>query len=155
MRRALPERIGYGYVWRYSNREGNEPLTRCAPSGFSVRGLLAGRVGEPGAIPRRSWKIAGASLVLASVGAPQDLAPDAQLLSRIKSHMREELSHAPNYTCLETIYRFRRDRGFHPLSHARLAALDKVRLDIVYSNHREWYGSPGDRNLSEDHLAQA
>ena len=99
------------------------------------------------------WKIAGASLVLACVGAPQDLAPDVLLLARIKSHMREELSHIPNYTCLETISRFRKDPGTHPQAHAKLTALDTVRLEIVYSNHQEWYGSPGDRSLSVDNPA--
>jgi hypothetical protein len=97
------------------------------------------------------WKIAGASLALACVGAPQDLAPEVLLLARIKSHMREELSHIPNYTCLETISRFRKDNpGAHPQSHGQWKALDTVRLEIVYSNHQEWYGSPGDRNLSVD-----
>src|SRR6185295_11103634 len=66
-------------------------------------------------------------------------------------HMREELSHIPNYTCLETISRFRKDdRGAHPQSQRQLKALDTVRLEIVYSNHQEWYGSPGGRNLSVD-----
>jgi hypothetical protein len=100
------------------------------------------------AIPMRLWKIAGASLVLACVGTPQDLAPNVLFLARIKSHMREELSHIPNYTCLETISRFRKDPGSHPQSHGQLTALDRVRLEIVYTNHREWYGSPGDQNLS-------
>jgi hypothetical protein len=98
----------------------------------------------------RLRKIAGASLVLACVAAQQDLAPDVLLLARIKSHMREELSHVPNYTCLETISRFRKDPGSHPRSHGHLTALDTVRLEIVYTNHREWYGSPGDRTLSVD-----
>src|ERR1700747_1065910 len=96
------------------------------------------------------WKIAGASLVLACVGAPQDLAPDVLLLARIKSHMREELSHIPNYTCLETISRFRKDPVSDAPANKQLAPLDTVRLEIVYSDHREWYGSPGGRNLSAD-----
>src|SRR5579863_1374611 len=98
----------------------------------------------------RLWKIAGASLLLACVAAPQDLAPDVLLLARIKSHMREELSRIPNYTCLETISRFRKDPASDPPSNKQLTPLDTVRLEIVYSNHREWYGSPGDRNLSVD-----
>jgi hypothetical protein len=28
--------------------------------------------------------------------------------------------------------------------------LDMVRLEVAYTNRREWYGSPGDRNFSED-----
>jgi hypothetical protein len=98
----------------------------------------------------RCWKIAGASLLLLCVAAPQDLAPDVLLLARIKSHMREELSHIPNYTCLETISRFRKDPSSDPPANKQLTALDTVRLEIVYSDHREWYGSPGGRNLSAD-----
>ena len=55
----------------------------------------------------RSYKFAGASLVLACVGASQSLAPDVLLLAGVEAHMREELTHVPNYTCLETIARFR------------------------------------------------
>jgi hypothetical protein len=98
----------------------------------------------------RLWKIAGASLVLACIAAPQDLAPDVLLLARIKSHLREELSHIPNYTCLETISRFRKDPASDPPANRRLTPLDTVRLEIVYSSRREWYGSPGGRNLSAD-----
>jgi hypothetical protein len=105
---------------------------------------------KPELISMSLWKIAGASLALACAGAPQDPAPDVLLLARIKSHMREELSHTPNYTCLETISRFRKDPGSHPEAHAKLTSLDTVRLEIVHSNHQEWYGSPGDRILNVD-----
>ena len=98
----------------------------------------------------RFWKLAVASVVLACVGTPQDLAPDVLLLARIKSHMGEELSHIPNCTCLETITRFHKERGHPSQVHEPLKPLDTVRLEIVYSNHREWYGSPGDRNLRVD-----
>jgi len=64
--------------------------------------------------------------------------------------MREELSHLPNYTCLETIARFRKEPGHPSQFQGQLKPLDTVRLEIVYSNHREWYGSPGSRNLSAD-----
>src|SRR5438270_1481000 len=80
----------------------------------------------------------------------QSITPDVRLLVRIKSHMREELSHLPNYTCLETIARFRKEPGREPPSKGQLKPLDTVRLEIVYSDHREWYGSPGDRKLSSD-----
>ena len=97
----------------------------------------------------RPWKLATVSLVLASAGAPQDRPPDDALLARIRSHMRAELSHLPNYTCLETVSRFRREPDFLVRTYGVLAPLDTVRLEIVYSDHKEWYGSPGDRNLRE------
>lgn len=68
------------------------------------------------------------------------------LLARIKSHMREELGHVTNYTCLETTARFHRGRD----AHAKIRPFDTVRLEVAYANHHEWYGSPGDRNLSQD-----
>jgi len=95
------------------------------------------------------WKIAGASLLLAGAAVPQDLAPDVLLLSRIKRHLREELAHVPNYTCLETISRFHNNPGQNPQS-SQLKPLDTVRLEIVYTDHREWYGSPGARDLTVD-----
>jgi hypothetical protein len=72
------------------------------------------------------------------------------LLARIKSHLREELSRVPNYTCLETVSRFRRSAGARGSPHAHLKPLDRIRLEIVYSNHREYNGSPGDREMSVD-----
>lgn len=98
----------------------------------------------------RIWRFAVAVLVLACAGTAQDLAPDVLLLARIKSHLREELSHVPNYTCLETIARFHKEAGDRAQPQKQLKPLDTVRLEIVYTNHREWYGSPGDRNLSAD-----
>jgi len=96
----------------------------------------------------RFRKLAGALLVLAGIASGQDLPPEVLLLSRIKTHMREELAHLPNYTCLETIARYHKAAG-HPLPfQGELRPLDTVRLEIVYSNREEWYGSPGDRNLS-------
>jgi len=97
-----------------------------------------------------SCKIAGAAVLLACAAIPQDLAPDVSLLSRIITHLNEELARTPNYTCLETISRFRHDPNPGLQFHKGLAKVDTVRLEIVYSDHREWYGSPGARNLSED-----
>ena len=83
-------------------------------------------------------------LLLASAAGAQSLPPEVILLARIKSHLREELSRMPNYTCLETISRFR------GAPHAQLKPLDRVRLEIVYSNHQEYFGSPGDREIGVD-----
>lgn len=79
----------------------------------------------------------------------QDLAPEVLLLSRIKTHLRSEFSRLPNYTCLETIERFHkkaaRDAKFRPQ--------DKVRLEVGYSNHREWYAWPGSLTFTVDNPA--
>ncbi len=63
--------------------------------------------------------------------------------------MRDEIAQLPNCTCLETITRFHKE----PARAAGLWPLDTVRLEIVYSNGREWYGSPGERNLAEGNPA--
>ena len=93
---------------------------------------------------------AAAILLTAGAAIPQDLAPEVLLLSQIKRHLREELAHVPNYTCLETISRFRDDPKSVMQSHKGLAPMDTVRLEIVFADGREWYGSPGARSLSVD-----
>jgi len=61
--------------------------------------------------------------------------------------MREELSNLPNYTCLETFTRFHREPTQHVKVH-KFEPLDTVVLEVVYSNHQEFYGIPVDRKLS-------
>ena len=60
-----------------------------------------------------NWR--GALFALAAIAplvAPaQDIAPEVLLLSRIRDHVREELAHLPNYTCTETMQRFRKKSG--------------------------------------------
>jgi len=90
---------------------------------------------------------------MAGGAAGQDLAPEVLLLARIKNHLREEFAHLPNYTCLETIARFHKEAGGPAKRATRMQPLDTVRLEIVYSNGREWYGSPGGRRFSEDNPA--
>ena len=82
--------------------------------------------------------------VLCLTAAAQDggLAPELVLLSRIKTRMADQLDHLPNYTCLETIARFRATpRG-------ALKPHDVVRLEIVYSDRKEWFASPGDATFT-------
>jgi hypothetical protein len=74
----------------------------------------------------------------------QELAPEVRLLSKIKEHLRDELSRLPNYTCLQTISRYRKPDARHDA----LAPLDQVRLEVVYNERKEWYGSPGDRSFT-------
>jgi hypothetical protein len=92
----------------------------------------------------------GLFISLACVAVAQSLPPEVVLLARIKSHLREELSRVPNYTCLETVSRFRRSAGTRGSFEARFKPLDRVELEIVYSDHREYYGSPGAREMRID-----
>lgn len=86
---------------------------------------------------------------MVSGAAPQELPPEIILLAHFKTHMRRELAGLPNYTCLETTSRFRREQSFRS-DQAKMLLTDTVRLEIVYTDHREWYGAPGERNLGED-----
>src|SRR5579862_2146119 len=85
-----------------------------------------------------------AVLLMGWVAAAQDPA-GIKLLERIKGHMRDEVSRLPNYTCLQTISRFKNEPGS-----SRLKRSDMVRLEILYSKGREWYGAPGDQTFSTD-----
>jgi len=98
----------------------------------------------------RRARAAAFLLLAACAAAPQDLDREDLLLWRLKGHWREELAHVPNYTCLETISRFQGERRPGERSNKALAKLDTVRLEIVYTDGREWYGSPGARQLSVD-----
>jgi hypothetical protein len=98
----------------------------------------------------RACKVTAFLFLLAQAAIPQDLPPEVLLLSRIKRHLRDELARTPNYTCLETLSRFRYDPKHMFQPHKGLAKEDTVRLEIVYTDGREWYGSPGAKNLSAD-----
>jgi len=85
--------------------------------------------------------------VAASVSLPaQEIAPEVRLLSRIRDHQREELSHLPDYTCTETIRRFR--KGAKP--NDVLKPFDTVRLEVLFAEGHELYGAPGARRFTTD-----
>jgi len=119
----------------------------------------------------RLSKYASVVCVAACAVMAQDLAPEVLLLSRIKSHLRYEFAHLPNYTCLETIARFQKakQRGLMPRrTHSanatdqsnveswqggKFSQVDTVRLEVACSDHHEWYGLPGAQKLSEENPA--
>lgn len=90
--------------------------------------------------------IAGAAFLAAALPAQDALPPGVLLLSRIKRHVRQELSHLPQYTCLETIQRFRKPAG----PKGEMKPFDTMRLEILYAGNRELYASPGDVRFSEE-----
>jgi hypothetical protein len=101
-------------------------------------------------LEKRSGRLAAALLLIAASATAQGLAAETELLARIRSHMREEFSHVTNYTCLESTARFHAEAAAQGKTRSKLGPLDTVRLGIVYTNHREWYSSPGDRSFSLD-----
>lgn len=84
-------------------------------------------------------------LLLAATAAAQDLPPGVLLLSRIKRHVREEMQHLPDYTCLETVQRAEHNGG-----QKTLQRLDPVRLEVLFSGEKEMYSPPGAAAFSED-----
>lgn len=98
----------------------------------------------------RLGKLASLVCLAACATVAQDLSPEVLLLSHIKSYLRYEFAHLPNYTCLETIARFQRQAP----RDAKFQPVDTVRLEIAYSERHEWYGWPGDRALSVDDPAR-
>jgi hypothetical protein len=94
---------------------------------------------------RLTVRILLAGVGLAYAAASQGLPPGILLLSRVKAHMREELARLPNCSCLETV---RRD--YQPAG-GKMRPLDTIRLEVLYSDHHEYYASPGERQFAENH----
>ena len=93
----------------------------------------------------RLYRTAAAILLTVCAATAQGLAPEVLLLSRIKRHLREELAHVPNYTCLETISRFRDDPKSPLQSRKGLAPMDT--MDATRSYRRQ--GRTGARSQRE------
>ena len=66
------------------------------------------------------------------VAGPQDLLP------RIREHLREYVSHLPDYTCRVTI-----DRSTRRSARAELEFVDRLRLEVAYTGGNELYAWPG------------
>ncbi len=61
------------------------------------------------------------------------------LVDRIREHMRNYVSHLPDYTCRVTLERFARRS-----SRAPFELNDRIRLEVAYSGGKELYSWPGD-----------
>ena len=84
-------------------------------------------------------------LIFAVTMIAQDLAPEVLLLSRVKTHMREELQRLTSISCLETVERE------HQAAKGKMRPLDTIRLEVLTNGDRELFASPGDRKFSENH----
>ncbi|MFN0105390.1 MAG: hypothetical protein ACKV2U_25295 [Bryobacteraceae bacterium] len=77
----------------------------------------------------------------------QELAPEVLLLSRIKRHMEQVLSRQPNYTCLETIERSRRQGR-----NKRFQLVDALNLEVAVVEGKELFAWPGEREFKDRDL---
>jgi hypothetical protein len=82
-------------------------------------------------------------MALAAASGAEDDWPSVLLLQKIKLHMREELQRQPDYTCLQTTQRYRREPG----EKGDLAATDSILLEVLTAGGKELYGSPGARDF--------
>jgi hypothetical protein len=72
-----------------------------------------------------------------------DLPPEVILLARIRSRATADFSHLPNFTCLETIRRF---RGY---ATKPLKRVDTVQIEVANAGRGEMYAWPGERNFEQ------
>ncbi len=89
-----------------------------------------------------------AVLCAAAVGiAAQTPAPeDATLLQRIRTRMTESLASQPNYTCLETVQRSRRNGA------GKFEPLDTLRMEVALVNGKEMFGWPGSKQFEDKNI---
>lgn len=83
--------------------------------------------------------------LLVSMAAAQT--PDPAQLSRFLEKVRQDMAQVPNYTCLETIDRARREphaRAFKPL--------DKIRVEVSSVGGKELFAWPGARRFDDQEL---
>jgi hypothetical protein len=84
-----------------------------------------------------------AGLVIAGAVSAQELPPGALLLSRVKSHLNEELRRLSTISCLETVHREEQPPK------GKMRPLDTVQLEVLTNGQKELYASPGARSFSE------
>ena len=86
--------------------------------------------------------LCGSSLLLSA-----QLAPEVELLARIRVHMLSNLERQPDYTCVETVERSRR------LGAARKFQLqDTLRLEVALVEGHEMFGWPGSKKFEDTDL---
>jgi len=76
--------------------------------------------------------------LLGSADADDTLPAHVLQLQRIKRHMKEELRRLPDYTCLQTTERYRRERPQWDFLRQ-----DALLLEILNAGNKELYGPPG------------
>ncbi len=89
-----------------------------------------------------------AAVALSAVALAQESRPDPFLLSRIRQHMREEIAHVPDYTCLQSAQRYERGSAL-----AALRPLGVIRLEILEAGDQEFLASPGARDFDRDRVS--
>src|SRR5215831_19594614 len=84
------------------------------------------------------------ALVTGIEGQTGELSSETLLLARIKNHMMETLTRQPNYTCLETVERSRRDA-----STRKYRLEDVLRLEVALVDGKEMFAWPGSKQFED------
>jgi hypothetical protein len=87
------------------------------------------------------WKI-GVAASLAFLAAAQPSSDP--LLKQIKVHMVETLARQPNYTCLETVERSRRDGAMK-----KFRLEDTLRIEVALVDSKEMFAWPGSKQFED------
>lgn len=77
-------------------------------------------------------------VAILSLRAQSGLSPDLDTLTKVRTRMVFNLTHQPNYTCIETVQRFYRVR-----QSAKLKIIDTLRLEVGVVDGREMFAWPG------------
>ncbi|HEV2687628.1 MAG TPA: hypothetical protein VGV35_03710 [Bryobacteraceae bacterium] len=73
--------------------------------------------------------------------------PEAVLFGKIQAKVAQNLDRLPDYTCSETIERFRRVKPG-----GKIERLDTIRLEVAYVGGRELFGWPGSNKIDEPEI---
>jgi hypothetical protein len=84
-----------------------------------------------------------ALVLLQSQGSAEQTPRDVLQLARVRAHMSDVLTRLPNYTCLQTIERSRRNAG------GKTRLVDLVRLEVALVNGDELYAWPGSKKFQD------
>lgn len=103
------------------------------------------------AAPYNDFSANGCSIMRGVSGAwgPDACSGDATLLQRIRTHMMGVLASQPNYTCLETVQRSRRNGPA-----ARFEPLDTLRVEVALVNGKEMFAWPGSKQFEGTDIRQ-
>ena len=67
----------------------------------------------------------------------------AELIAKIRAHMKETIEGVPNYTCQQLVERYRAEAG------KKLTRSDALRLDVAVVARRELFAWPGESNFRD------
>ena len=93
-------------------------------------------------MPFRIWCISMTAILLATTAGAQTPGPDQ--LTRFQEKVRQDITGLPNYTCLETIERSRRDPHAHSFK-----PVDTVRIEVSSVEGKEMFAWPGSNHFED------